>query len=187
MLHQEKRFELPLEHEIVVTGRMDQMNRIADGGIEIVDYKTGRPRDEKKAAEDLQLSVYALAAQEVLDITPSRLVFYNLTTNEAIATIARRENTRRNEAEDRLTLPIRFARRIFCRARLLRAGYCDYKPLCPAHEQLINIQVDQAFVCAVVALSSKISSKKKRGDRSPAAPFLFRRLLNLRSLDRFRA
>ena len=30
VLHQEKRFELPLEHEVVVTGRMDQVNRIAE-------------------------------------------------------------------------------------------------------------------------------------------------------------
>ncbi len=28
VLHQEKSFELPLEHEVVVTGRMDQVNRM---------------------------------------------------------------------------------------------------------------------------------------------------------------
>ena len=34
----------------------------------------------------LQLSVYALAAREMLDLEPERLVFYNLMTNEAVAT-----------------------------------------------------------------------------------------------------
>jgi RecB family exonuclease len=86
VLYQEKPFELPLEHEVIVTGRIDQINRLPDGEVEIVDYKTGRPRDEKKAAGDLQLSVYALAAQDVLDLTPGRLVFYNLGTNEAVGT-----------------------------------------------------------------------------------------------------
>ncbi len=86
VLHQEKRFELPLDHEIVVTGRMDQINRLENSAVEIIDYKTGRPRDEKKTGEDLQLSVYALAAQEVLGVAPSRLVFYNLATNKAMAT-----------------------------------------------------------------------------------------------------
>ena len=42
VLYQEKPFELPLDGDVVVTGRMDQVNRIGDGTIEIVDYKTGK-------------------------------------------------------------------------------------------------------------------------------------------------
>jgi len=38
---------------IVLTGRMDQVNRIAPGEEEIVDYKTGKPKDEDKAKKDL--------------------------------------------------------------------------------------------------------------------------------------
>ena len=64
VLYQEKTFELPLDHEIVVTGRMDQVNRIGKGEVEIIDYKTGSPSDAKKAAaNDLQLGIYALAAR----------------------------------------------------------------------------------------------------------------------------
>jgi DNA helicase II / ATP-dependent DNA helicase PcrA len=139
VLHQEKSFELPLDGDVVITGRMDQVNRTGDGAIEIVDYKTGRPRDAKKAAEDLQLSVYALAAREILDVMPERLVFYNLMTNEPVAT-----------ARDAKSLE-KTKQRIAEVAGLIRAGefpakpgfscgYCDYKPLCPAHEQLISLR-----------------------------------------------
>jgi DNA helicase II / ATP-dependent DNA helicase PcrA len=139
VVHQEKAFQLPLEHEIVVTGRIDQINRIGPKQFEIVDYKTGRPRDAKKAAEDLQLSVYALAAREVLEIEPTRLVFYNLMTNEAVAT---------TRAEKAL---VETKQRIATVADQIRAGEfsptpnfgcanCDYKPLCPAHEQLVSIR-----------------------------------------------
>jgi DNA helicase-2/ATP-dependent DNA helicase PcrA len=139
VLHQEKRFELPVAHEVIVTGRMDQVNGVGNGGVEIIDYKTGRPRHEKQAAEDLQLSIYALAAQEVLDMAPSRLVFYNLTTNQAIVT-----------SRDAKALAAT-KQKIAAVADQIRAGdfsakpgfscsYCDFKPLCPAHEQLINIQ-----------------------------------------------
>ena len=69
------------------------MNRMPGGEVEIVDYKTGRPRDEKKADADLQLSVYALAAQEVLELRPGRLVFYNLGTNEAVGYNARQKSS----------------------------------------------------------------------------------------------
>jgi RecB family exonuclease len=139
VLYQEKPFELPLEHDVVVMGRMDQVNRIGTDEIEIVDYKTGRPRDEKTAAEDLQLSVYALAAQEILDVTPRRLVFYNLMTNEPVAT------TRDSKA---LTAT---KQKIAEVADQIRAGefsakpgfscrYCDFKLLCPSYEQLVSIQ-----------------------------------------------
>jgi len=139
VLYQEKPFELPLEHEVVVTGRIDQVNRAGKGEVEIIDYKTGRARDAKKAAADLQLGIYALAAREVLDLEPTRLVFYNLVNNEAVATT-------RDEKALAAT-----KQKIAEVADLIRAGefsakpsfacaYCDYKPMCPAHETLVTIR-----------------------------------------------
>jgi RecB family exonuclease len=144
VLYQEKTFELPLEHDVIVTGRMDQVNRIGDGEVEIVDYKTGRPRDAKKATEDLQLGIYALAAREVLGLVPTRLVLRYLVNNEAVETsrdakalAATKEKIA--EVADQIRAgafpakPSRFT-----------CGYCDFKPLCPAHEQLISIRPAEA-------------------------------------------
>ncbi len=139
VLHQEKPFELPLENSVIVTGRIDQINRIDGDAVEIVDYKTGKPRDAKKANEDLQLSIYALAAREVLELEPKRLVLYYLISNEAVAT------TRDAKSLDAAKKKIGEV------ADQIRAGdfsakpgfgcrYCDFKPLCPAHEQLIPIR-----------------------------------------------
>jgi DNA helicase-2/ATP-dependent DNA helicase PcrA len=139
LLHQEKSFELHLDHDVIVKGRMDQVNRLGSKEVEIVDYKTGNPKDAKKAKESLQLSVYALAAEEVLELKPERLVFYNLTSNEAVMS----ERDARALAKTKQT--------IYEVAGQIRAGeypakpsflcaYCDYRPLCPAHEQLISIQ-----------------------------------------------
>ena len=82
---QEKRFTLPMENGVEVTGRMDQINRLGPGEVEIVDYKTGRPKTAAQANKDLQLSVYALAAREELGLDPVRLVYYNLQTNEPVS------------------------------------------------------------------------------------------------------
>jgi DNA helicase II / ATP-dependent DNA helicase PcrA len=144
VVYQEKKFELPLEHEIVVTGRMDQVNRIGDREFEIVDYKTGRPKDAKKAADDLQLSVYALAAREVFEILPARLVFYNLITNETVAT------TRDDEALAATKQRIaEVADRIRAADFSPHPGFgctnCDYKPLCPAHEEFVLIRPAPRF------------------------------------------
>ncbi|MGA8408787.1 MAG: ATP-dependent DNA helicase [Candidatus Acidiferrales bacterium] len=139
VLYQEKTFELPLEHDVIVTGRMDQVNRIAGDKVEIIDYKTGKPKDEKAAAKDLQLGVYALAAREVLDLDPVRLVFYNLMTNEAVA--ATRDAKALKETKEKIAeVADQIRAREFSAKPGFGCGFCDYKPLCPAHEQLIAIK-----------------------------------------------
>ena len=51
-----------------IGGRIDRIDRMSDGRIEIIDYKTGpNVPTEKKVKEDFQLTFYALAATEVKD------------------------------------------------------------------------------------------------------------------------
>ena len=138
VLEQEKGFELPLDPNVVIIGRMDQINRLGARRVEIVDYKTGNPKRAKQADQSLQLSLYALAAQEVMGLDAERLVFYNLTTNEPVAST--RDAKALKKAKDTVAEV----------ADQIRAGefpakpgfvcrYCDFRPICPAHEQLISI------------------------------------------------
>jgi RecB family exonuclease len=138
-IHLEKKFELPLENDVIVTGRIDRIDRIEGNRVEIVDYKTGRPKDAKKAAGDFQLGVYALAAKEILELEPERLVLYYVIANESVATTP----DAKMFAETRATIAD-VASQIRAREFPARPGFncrhCDYKPLCPAHEQLIPIR-----------------------------------------------
>jgi DNA helicase-2/ATP-dependent DNA helicase PcrA len=95
VLEQERGFELPLENNVIITGRMDQVNSLglADRArvtktkdVEIVDYKTGKPKEDAAAKKDLQLSLYALAAREIFEWNPVRLVFHYLQNNQAQVT-----------------------------------------------------------------------------------------------------
>ena len=45
-------------------GRVDRVDRLPEGGYELIDYKTGRPRSAAQLREDVQLSLYAVAARE---------------------------------------------------------------------------------------------------------------------------
>lgn len=55
-------------NKLKVGGRIDRIDKLPDGRIEIIDYKTGiNVPDEKKVRDDLQLTFYALAATEVSD------------------------------------------------------------------------------------------------------------------------
>jgi DNA helicase-2/ATP-dependent DNA helicase PcrA len=137
VLAQERFFELPLGNRIVLTGRMDQVNRAGAPGeksIEIVDYKTGRPKTEPQAKKDLQLSVYALAAREVYGENVARLVFYNLQNNQAVgATRDAKQLGRAEEDVQEVAAEIRaghFPAKVgyLCKA-------CEFRLICPAHDR----------------------------------------------------
>src|SRR5260370_10017491 len=83
---QEKSLEMPLENNVIITGRMDQVNSLGRNDVEIVDYKTGKPKKDADAKKDLQLSLYALAAKEIFEWNPVRLVFHYLQNNQVQTT-----------------------------------------------------------------------------------------------------
>ena len=139
VLMQEKRFELPMEKDVTVLGRIDQVNRIAGDDVEVVDYKTGRPKSQKDADTSLQLSLYALAARDVLDLTPARLTFYNLTTNEAVSS-ARDEKSLAKAREIVATTADLIRTGEYPAKPGFVCGFCDFQALCPAHEQFVTIR-----------------------------------------------
>jgi DNA helicase II / ATP-dependent DNA helicase PcrA len=134
---QEKAFELPLENNVTIIGRIDQINSLGRQDVEIVDYKTGRPRKDADARKDLQLSIYALAAQEILELNPVRLVFHYLQNGQIQVTT--REPRQLDEAQkivQEAAADIRageFSPKpgFVCRS-------CAYKPICPAHEEALS-------------------------------------------------
>lgn len=58
----EKLFKIKVDEEIYITGKIDRVDTMHDGSIEIIDYKTGKVPEEKELKKSLQLSIYALAA-----------------------------------------------------------------------------------------------------------------------------
>jgi DNA helicase-2/ATP-dependent DNA helicase PcrA len=137
-LAQEKGFELPLDNDVIIKGRIDQINSLGNKrDVEIVDYKTGRPKKDVDAKKDLQLSLYALAAKEILEMNPVRLVFHYLQNNQ------RQETTRDAKQLDEAKKIVQEA------AADIRAGEfpakrgficrnCPYRPICPAHEEALS-------------------------------------------------
>jgi RecB family exonuclease len=59
-----------------VRGRVDRIDKLPDGGYELIDYKTGRPKNDAQLGEDVQLSLYALAAREDWGLQASSGAYY---------------------------------------------------------------------------------------------------------------
>jgi len=57
-------------------GRVDRVDRLADGAYEMIDYKTSRPKTVEQLRDDVQLSLYALGARESWEVQAERLSYY---------------------------------------------------------------------------------------------------------------
>jgi DNA helicase-2/ATP-dependent DNA helicase PcrA len=133
VIAQEKRFALELENNVQITGRIDQINRLGPGEVEVVDYKTGRPKTATHARNDLQLGIYALAAREDLELEPARLIYYNLETNECVA--ATRDAKQIEETRGTIQEVAGDIRaREFPALPGFQCRSCEYRFICPAQE-----------------------------------------------------
>jgi RecB family exonuclease len=126
----EYRFTIEVEG-VQLSGVIDRMDRIPGGGYEIIDYKTGRRLPpQARIDQDLQLSVYHLAAKQIWGIEPEKLTLYFLLPGQRMTTT--------RTAADADTL----RRRIATVAERIAAGkfeprqnplcdWCDFQARCP--------------------------------------------------------
>lgn len=115
-----------------VTGRIDRVDRHADGAYELIDYKTGSAKRAAELQRDLQLGVYALAAREVFRFDPLSLSYYYLETSQRVTV----DKSPERLDEDRQTIltvaeGIR-AERFPAKPDRMKCSGCDFRMLCPS-------------------------------------------------------
>lgn len=63
----ERSFDVPFTEKHRINGRIDRVDVLADGSLEVIDYKTGRRMPAQSDVDrDLQLMIYRMAVQDVL-------------------------------------------------------------------------------------------------------------------------
>ncbi|MDO8598802.1 MAG: UvrD-helicase domain-containing protein, partial [bacterium] len=64
-----------------VKGKADRIDTLPDGGVEIVDYKTGGAKTKLESEDKMQLLIYQVAATQALGVVPKVLSYYYLEDN----------------------------------------------------------------------------------------------------------
>ena len=132
ILDSEQRFKIDLEGARV-RGRLDRLDRLPNGEVAIIDYKTGKAKTQEDADDSLQLSIYALAAK-ALGHAPSSLVFINLTNGTSVE--SRRSETDLRAAESKITeIAGKIAAGEFEPNPGSRCFWCAYSSICPEQEE----------------------------------------------------
>jgi DNA helicase-2/ATP-dependent DNA helicase PcrA len=85
----EQMFTIKISPNFKIGGKIDRVDELPDGKLEIIDYKTGKVPSEEKIDKNLQMTIYALAAQDegIYGRNPEEVIlsFYFLDTQEKIS------------------------------------------------------------------------------------------------------
>jgi DNA helicase-2/ATP-dependent DNA helicase PcrA len=68
----------------LLRGRVDRVDRLPGGEYELIDYKTGRPKNAAQLADDVQLSLYAVGAREAWRLEASTQAYYYLLDDQKV-------------------------------------------------------------------------------------------------------
>jgi DNA helicase-2/ATP-dependent DNA helicase PcrA len=119
----------------LLRGRVDRVDRLPDGGYELIDYKTGRPKTAAQLREDVQLSLYAVGARESWQLDAAQQAYYYVLDDEKVPV------ERSDEDRDWITETVHEVA-----DGILSQGFeptpswsacsmCDYRIACPAAER----------------------------------------------------
>jgi DNA helicase-2/ATP-dependent DNA helicase PcrA len=129
----ERKFDFKVgEHH--VRGRVDRVDRLADGDYELIDYKTGERKSEAELESDLQLALYRLAAREAWEIEASYGSYYYVLDAEKVAAPTKPDDAERVE---RTVLQVGegiLSQDFEPRPSPEVCAWCDYRLICPAAE-----------------------------------------------------
>ena len=115
-------------------GRVDRVDRTGESEYELIDYKTSRPKTAEQLREDIQLSLYALAAREDWGLESSRQAYYYV-LDDLIVPVARGEQDA--EAVKGIVLEVGegiLGQEFEPTPSRAACSMCDYRIVCPAAE-----------------------------------------------------
>jgi putative RecB family exonuclease len=117
---------------VPVTGKVDRVDRLDDGRIAILDYKTGKSIPASRVDADFQLTMYQLACERLLDAKVAKLSFYHLPTLKELS-IERHPEGQVDNLRKRITTTAEsiIKEEFAPKPEEMKCRWCDYKPICP--------------------------------------------------------
>ena len=101
---------------------------------ELIDYKTSRPKTARQLKDDVQLSLYALAAREAWGLESSRQAYYYVLDDVKVPVVRADDEA---EAVKQTVMEVGegiLAQRFEPTPSRAACSLCDYRIICPAAE-----------------------------------------------------
>jgi DNA helicase-2/ATP-dependent DNA helicase PcrA len=129
--------ERPFDFRIgrhALRGRVDRVDRLPDGGYELIDIKTGPPRDAADLDRDVQLALYTLAARDAWRIEPTLRSYYYVLDDQKVQLPAGVDAAWVSDTVEEVGAAIE-AERFEPTPGPRACGWCDFQLACPAAER----------------------------------------------------
>ncbi len=138
-------FERPFSLQIGphhLRGRVDRVDRLAPGAdgstareeYELIDYKTSRPKSAAELGDDIQLSLYALAARESWNLKAARRAYYYVLDDLKVALPSETDSERVKDRVSEVGEGI-LSQRFEPTPSKAACSICDFRIVCPAAER----------------------------------------------------
>ncbi len=150
---------------VPVTGKVDRIDKLPDGKLAILDYKTGKQLKGGRVEEDAQLTMYQLACETLLGAEVARLSFYHVPSLK--------EQVVERHGEKLVT---GLKKKIVATAEGITKGafapapdeskcrWCDYKPICPIFKHQFPQSAPVEPEHDLAALVDKFGELQERSD-----------------------
>ena len=131
----EKLFKIKIANDIFLTGKIDRIDSLNKNEIEIVDYKTGKKPNERELSKSLQLTIYALAANDKnlfnKKLGDINLTFYYLQTPEKII-LKKNEGDLIKTKDEIMNMVEKIRKNDFLANPGKHCNFCSFKIICEA-------------------------------------------------------
>jgi DNA helicase-2/ATP-dependent DNA helicase PcrA len=130
----EKGFNIKLAREYTIKGFIDRIDLLPDNTVELIDYKTGTPKEKLISEEKTQLLLYQLACQNLPEITNgrkvSKLTFYYLDNNSQLSFLGDENELKKVETSFIETIDQIKKSKFSALPEFHKCSFCDFKNIC---------------------------------------------------------
>lgn len=130
-INEDLALEIPFSLKIEgygLRGVIDRIDEIKDG-VEIIDYKTGHPKEKLDLDDKEQLLIYQIAAEEVFKIKPKKLTYYYLENGSQVSFLGTEKE--KTQQKEKIIQEIQEMKRSNFKATPgWQCAFCDFKDIC---------------------------------------------------------
>ncbi len=129
--------ERPFDFRIgrhALRGRVDRVDRLPDGGYELIDIKTGPPREAAELQRDVQLALYDLAARAAWKLEPTLRSYYYVMDDQRVQLASGVDAEWVAATVEQVGAAIE-AEEFGPTPSAKACGWCDFRLACPAAER----------------------------------------------------
>ncbi len=163
----EHRFKIPLNERLpsgepcILSGIIDKVEKTPSGGLEIIDYKTGRKLPSQSHVDnDLQLSLYCFAVKEIWQIEPEKLTLYFVVPDIKMSTTRKAEGIIETK-----NLILNVAKNIkegnFEPIENALCNWCDFQIHCPLFKYKFKKSVEPAETKKIIDEYVEVKKREK--------------------------